>query len=77
MDLQVIDVLDQLAPVTEEVLNFRSTYDGWIQLVAYFLNGQASISLSAEIITRLSKFNLGLDLDPYDLLSNEEDATCQ
>ncbi len=74
IDRHVLDVLEQLSPASESVLNLRSTYDGWIQLVAYFLNGQASISLDSNIIERLSKLRLGLDLDPYDLLASEEDS---
>lgn len=72
MDKHVLDVLDQLTPASESILKLRSTYDGWIQLIAYFLNGQAGVDISPEAIEGMAKLKLGLNFDPYDLLATEE-----
>jgi Domain of unknown function (DUF4279) len=68
------DVLAQLSSVSQAIPDLCSKYEGWMQLVASFLNGQASVDVDAELIKKLSALELGINFDPYDLRSDGEVA---
>jgi hypothetical protein len=68
------DVLAQLSSVSDAVVDLCSRYEGYMQLVASFFNGQAGVGIDAGIVKRLSTLGLGIDFDPYDLRSDEEIA---
>ena len=68
------DVLAQLSPVSQAIPDLCSKYEGWMQLVASFFNGQASVDVDAELIKKLGALGLGINFDPYDLRSDGEVA---
>jgi hypothetical protein len=68
------DVLAQLSPISETILDLCSKYEGRLQLVASFFDGQASVDVDPETIKKLSRLGVGIDFDPYDLRSGEEAA---
>ena len=69
------DVLVQLMPVSKVVKRLSSEHEGYIQCVAYFMVGQSSLDIDAGAVQEISTLGLGINFDPYDLRSsNEENA---
>ena len=67
------DVLVRLSPVSELVRRLSLEHEGYIQCVAYFSVGQSSLDVDAWLVAKISALGLGINLDPYDLSSRNEE----
>ncbi|MEM8778600.1 MAG: hypothetical protein AAGF26_06955, partial [Cyanobacteria bacterium P01_G01_bin.49] len=75
LEAHVHDVLVQLEQNSEAFENISKKFGAWIQLVAYFKVMYPGLSFESDIVTRLAKYNLGVDFDFYYLYSDQREDT--
>lgn len=73
LEAHVDDVLEQLQPIREKIVDLRNEVDGGMQLVAFFHRGYPGLHFEVPTLSKLAAMNLSMDMDFYYLYSDKRE----
>jgi hypothetical protein len=73
LETHVDDVIEQLEPAREKVVDLLQSVEGGVTLVGHFHRDYPGLYFDASTIARLATLKLGMDMDFYYLYSDKRE----